>query len=562
MRSATTIAITLAALVVLALGLRLGGLDKLQPYLEEADPGLVVQVKLLREGITPDPVAHKAYLAYPTLLARCVAPLDEARAEPAAPLAEHLAAASADFVRMRGWIALLATLLVPLTWSLARRFLGPVGALTAAASVALSLLHLLFSQQARPHGAHASVALAAVLAHLGYLRRPTLARGALSATLCAVAIACLHTGVFTLPPLAVAWWLARREAKRASIWPALATLPLSAAAFWLFYPRGPRLENDGGTLEYGGHTLHFDKLDFSGFRTFFEVLATYDPALLAAAALGLIVALSRMARWRAIESGRRAELTVVLAYALPYLLAVGVFGETVDRFLLPLVPYLALLVGVAVESVRRPALQLALAVLALAFPSYATLRYVAVRGAPDTFELAAQWLRDNADPRADRVLASPRMTLPVFLDAESLAFAQRDGVTRKRPWITYLLDERTPTRSTGDADTFALFLAPAKLVNQQPPQADASIAALLDETRPRFVLVEVSKLTTTVLPGVVALRDEVARRGRLVTILSGEGVDACVARPIDYQEIDDFLARILRARAFGPCVEIYELPVL
>jgi hypothetical protein len=169
----------LAALVVLAAGLRLAGMDRLLPHLQEADANVVQQLEIHRRGRAGRDKLPIAYHAYPTLLARALATLPEAEPDPRAPagerLATSLAAASADFVRTRTAVAWLALLLVPLTWLLARRFLGGGPALLAAALVALSPLHLLFSQQARPHGAHASFALLAVVLALCMRARPGVA---------------------------------------------------------------------------------------------------------------------------------------------------------------------------------------------------------------------------------------------------------------------------------------------------------------------------------------------------------------------------------------------------
>jgi hypothetical protein len=305
-------------------------------------------------------------------------------------------------VRMRTWIALIASVLVPLTWLLARRLLGSVGAISAAAFVALSLLHLLFSQQARPHGAHATVALAAVLAQLALLQRPSMARFALAALACAAAIACLHTGIFTLTPLVVAWWLARRDGRRLPWWLNLAALIPCAAAAWFFYPRAPLTEHEGATVELGGHTLYFDKIDGTGFRTVASVMWNYDPALSVLAALGAVLAIVHAVRSRPVAGERRDVALVLSAYALPYLFAIGMFGETVDRFLMPLVPYFALLAGYAVErllgAVQRVAPRALVLAGAFAFPGVVIARYVAVRDAPDTFEAAADWVTQHVTP--------------------------------------------------------------------------------------------------------------------------------------------------------------------
>src|SRR5262245_56127790 len=110
-----------AALVVLfalALALRLADAGRLLPYLPEPDSYVVEQTRVLRQGESAE--RHDVFYAYPLLLARALQLLPEPRVAPQTPPAEqldaHLAAASADFVRLRRISGLLAALIVPATW--------------------------------------------------------------------------------------------------------------------------------------------------------------------------------------------------------------------------------------------------------------------------------------------------------------------------------------------------------------------------------------------------------------------------------------------------------------
>jgi hypothetical protein len=215
-----------------------------------------------------------------------------------------------------------------------------------------------------------------------------------------------------------------------------------------------------------------------------------------------------------------------------------------------------LLAGLVVASVRPKLSQVGAAALALASPAVAAARYVSVRDAPDTYELAAAWVRENVAPESDHVLLTTRMTLPLFNDAASLAFVERDGTMRKRPWIRQQL---AAPSTAADEPRFGLFIAPTKLNIQQPPRSTEMIEQLLADTSPRFALIETSKLLAN-FPGVQALRETVAQRGELIEVIRGEDEAACLQPPIDYQEIPDFIGRLMHARAFGPCIEIYRLP--
>lgn len=568
MRTARLAVFAMLALTAFALALRMTGLDKLQPCLQEADPYLVLQVRLIREHVTPDEKRDHGYFAYPTLLARTVALVPAATVDPATPpqelLERHLAAAEADFVRVRTLIALIATLLVPATWLLARRFLEPAGALVATALVALSVLHLWFSQQARPHGAHASMALIAVVTQMWMLRAPSLARLALASLATAGAIAILHSGVFAVPPLAVAWWLARRHGAKFPWWTSIAALVPSVIAMWLLYPARATLQPN--TLEWGGHTLHVEKIDGSGFRTIVELMWAHEPVMLAVAAIGLAVAVAKLARPSKLAAESKADAWIACAYALPYLAALGIFGETFDRFLLPLLPYFAVLAGAAFELackaiarvVRSSAasfvLQSVVALAVLAFPAIAIERYTAALVAHDTLEQATAWLHEHTD---GRVLVSPRLGLPLFHDRASLEFASHDYATKQAIWVRYQLEHLNADDSPAappPSERRPIYITPGKLAGV----GAAEIDALLAETRPDYAVIEVSRLMTR-LEGVRTLRETLAQRGTLVATFRG-GLDGeCEDAPIDYQDVPHFVERILHTRCFGPCVEIYSL---
>jgi hypothetical protein len=554
MRPGKGIGLALLAICTLAFGLRWTGLDKLQPHLQEADAHVVQQMRMHRRGADEGERTPLSYYAYPTLVGRALALIPKAGVEPTAELREHLATASSDVVRVRSAIALLSVLLVPLTWLFARRFVGPGPALAAAALIALSLLHLLFSQQARLHGAQATFALGGVLAAMELRREPTFARYAVAATMLALSVGCLHNGVAVALPILAAHGLRVRRPGRVPWWGlALCAVP-AAAVVALFYPRPPTLQGSGGVLEFGGHTLPLERLDGSGFVKTAEYFWNYDPALLVLAAVGLATLLVRRKGEQdaAARSGRSGDLLVASCYALPYLLAVGLMGLTQDRFLIPLLPFLATLAARTVAVAPGRLAQVAVALVALAFPGYVTWRYVQVRSAPDTIERAAAWVSEHLEP-GTRVALTPRLTLPLFHDDEALAAADDDGVNRKTVWLRYQLHN-----APDGAPRHALFLTPASLTSMGREHSVGELAEWLDGIEPTYAILEVSRLTTY-LPQVRALRELVRERGTPVTVLRGEDEQWANEPPLDYQEIPRFVWRILEAECFGPSVEIYRL---
>ena len=133
----------LALLTLAALVLRIVGIGYGLPCWEEPDPDIVGHVDLVRSGWTTAGVEHPEQ-QYPHLIAD-IARLLPARPDPAAgsprTLEEHLQAASWTHLQVRWIVALLATLLVPATFVLARDFVSAGWSLFAAALVACSLLH-------------------------------------------------------------------------------------------------------------------------------------------------------------------------------------------------------------------------------------------------------------------------------------------------------------------------------------------------------------------------------------------------------------------------------------
>jgi hypothetical protein len=552
MRTGKGIGLALLAICGFAFGLRWTGLDKLQPHLQEADAHIVQQMRVHRSG--PVDLARRphAYVQYPTLMARVMALMPKARVSPDAALDEHLATASADFVRMRAAIALLSALLVPLTWLFARRFVGPGAALLAAALIALSVLHLLFSQQARLHGPQATFALLGVLASMGLRRNPSPGWYALAALALALAVGSLHNGFAVAAPIVVAHFTRDKTRGGAPGW-ALAPLAIpTALVLYFFYPRPPTVQDEGGLLEFGGHKLPFDKLDGSGFARCFEYLWNYEPALLILAAAGGLMGLARLRRAPGVDARRRGDLVVAAAYALPYLLAVGLMGLTQDRFLLPLLPFLAALAAGLVVAVPGRAARVGVALAALAFPGYTTLRYVQVRSAPDTVERAAAWVAEHLEPET-RVVLSPRLTLPLFHDAQAIGIADGDGANGRTIWMRYQIHNAPQS-----GPRYALLLTPARLTSMGREHAPEELSDWLEQAQPAYAILEVSRLTGFI-PQMRSLRELVRERGTLEAVIRGEDERWQTEPPLDYQEIPAFVRRILAADSFGPCIEIYRL---
>jgi 4-amino-4-deoxy-L-arabinose transferase-like glycosyltransferase len=292
---------------------------------------------------------------YPQLLGRVAALLPNPRGEELvdAGAREHLARASATWRQARVVSAALSILIVLGTFLVARSFLTGGWSLVAAALVGTSLLHVVFSTQARPHGATSSFIILAVAAGLRLRRRGDVSSYLLAGAMAGCAVGALHYGVFALPPLAIAFLLRGKRPGRASGWWILAGIAVIALCVRIFYPfyfEGDRgflrfgKVGDEATLNLSGQPLYLEKFTGEGFFVILETLWSYDPTLLFAGTLGLVVAAcGRFTGARVPDRAQRRDLWVVLAHIVPYVFVIGMYQQTWERFVLQLLPYPAIL---------------------------------------------------------------------------------------------------------------------------------------------------------------------------------------------------------------------------
>src|SRR6185295_11931912 len=108
-----------------------------------------------------------------------------------------------------------------------------------------------------------------------------------------------------------------------------------------------------------GHLVALRLFNGAGFAKVYDALRGYEPWMSALGVAGVVFALlDGIARRRThsadpgesdtdTREARRA-LLVVLAYAIPYLVAIGLYERTYQRFALPLVPFVACAAAYAV----------------------------------------------------------------------------------------------------------------------------------------------------------------------------------------------------------------------
>jgi len=574
-------------LALAALGVRLVGIDWGLPAWQEPDANVAYHVDLLRTGASELDRMHSDR-QYPHVVARIASLVPRGKDAPAgAPLEAHLAAASRTHVHVRIVVAVLSSLCIPLTWLLARRCLPPWPSLFAAALVATSMLHLSFSQQARPHAPAATFFLAAVLAAMGLARKPSTGAYVLAGVTAALALGCLQSGLAVLPPLLAAHLVRQESPRKLCTGRALVALALALAALPLFYPFLFRselgsdwgsLRVEGGRLLWADHELALSDFDGTGFDVARRVLWSYDPLLFALIVAAVLVLLARARRLAAAPPS--TDVAVALAFALPYLFVIGIFGKTYERFVLPLLPFLACFAAWgALELVRagpagaRRAIA-ALFAVALLLPASASAKLALLRRRPDTLEQAAAWVRANVEPGAHPIRLLPStIDLPLSRESPKPHEGGTPHGNAHFHWERYLAalppeDRPSPRYAIerlGPRPGFA------------PREVERDPLGYLEACGPGLYVIEVYE-RRGLHASLVAIRRALSEHARRRARFSPEGValgaeaagDPASEFDLFFQVSDHFndgeseglphqARRVLRAEAIGPVIEIYEL---
>ncbi len=569
--------LVLCAVIALAFGLRLQGLGFLLPHLGEPD-GLVIdyQVRAL-ESAEPERRLHPLFAYYPHLVARTATLVPAACVAPSAPqtLDEHLRAASATRLRARLAVALLSLLALPVTWWLARRFLPDPWPLAAAAFAGSSLLTLWFAQQARPHAAAAALAVLAVGAAVRLRERGGWAGYVMAGLGAGLAVGALQSGLAVLPALLVAALLRWRADRWRSLVGAGLAFVVAAVCVPVLYPflfvraeHGAKLQDGGGTLALSHHRVFLDLFNGRGFATVWRSLAEYDPLLTGLALLGLVTAgVLLVTRARALGTRRAGDLVIVLAHALPYLVAIGLYQRTYQRFALPLVPYLSILAALGLwgayrlaRRAGRPARTLA-ATLALACVGAQLAwawRLGDLRSRGDTIEEAADWIAANAEPAADRIDVMPGIDLPLAQTPAALQSSWAFRGEESMPWFRYQAELLPGTIDAPRHDLRLMELV--TFAERQAAHADAY--AFARRLTGRFAVV--ISWPPRQRDALRAVREGLRGQFPLVARFAPDEPDVGEDLPLAHQDDEypytlPWAARILSARRVGPAIEIYQL---
>jgi hypothetical protein len=389
------------------------------------------------------------------------------------------------------------------------------------------------------------------------LRRVGGASSYLFVGLCAaLAIGSLQNGLAALVPVAAAMLVRSERSKNTPIAWIVATLAILALAVAWFYPfmfhesqgkDAARLgvERDGKIFNLSGHEIELSWFNGRGFAVVGETLFGYEPWMSALALAGLVLALPRL---RSLDREARKDLFVVLAYAIPYLAAIGIYQHVFARFVLPLMPYVALLAAYAVSRACRAVpvrwATPVLVALALAPQVYACTKLVWLRGQRDTGEELAAWIQSNVGDGGARIAIFRTVDVPLLRSARSMRERPPGYPPIVTPWFLYQTRRELP-QGVYEIDTMRVGeggypkFGAADLVIVEPHDADH-------------------------VPVLAKFREDIARQARLVLRLSPDAVDRGSNYPLTYR--DDLLPhfmpcmwRSLTARCLGQVLEVYDL---
>jgi len=287
----------------------------------------------------------------------------------------------------------------------------------------------------------------------------------------ALAIGALQSGAAVLCASAVAVILAWREqpaARKRIVFGCLLALFLIALAIVAFYPfvftggpPAPEPSADApadGSVPFFGHHIDPASMNGRGFLVILDTLISFEPVALGLALVGLLALWMRARKSSEPRTYDRDDLWVVLGYVVPYTCAVGLYALSYERFVMPLVPFLAILAAVGARALARLAtsnsatersriaLHGSIAALVLAPALGLAWQLGSVRAADDTYQQTAKWLAEHCEPERDRIEVLPYLDLPLFYAEDAL----RQNVDARKDlyWLMWQSQLR-PEQRTG-----------------------------------------------------------------------------------------------------------------
>ena len=555
-------------LVVLFLGLRLPGLDSRLPHAPEPDGKLVHQASIEAERGKYPFIWVSALSASGQMDPR---PLDGA-----ASVEERLADARRPFRTGRLLVLLACAAGLVATWALGRRLLSPRAALFAAALVAVGPVWTLYGMQARPHALAAGISACAVVACAGLVQRPTLLRHVVAAGTVALACSTFHTGLFTLVPYLLALVCVRPSGRSLAV--TLVGVTAAASLSLWSYASDPELDITPGlsrtekrygeqvaveradeTFRISGHAIYPELIDGGGLEPLGELLRSCDPVLGVLAPLGLLLAFASMVRPGRRTRASAPEIATILSFPAATLIVLGAYSGSLERFFVPLFPFLALAAARAMQPLleRSRALAIGSSMLVLALPLATSARLTYLRMQPDSAEVMADWIGSNLETDAGPILSLTLEDLPL-LTRDVPKRVRKDAVS----WRNHQAAHAAPT---GDQPVYDFSLLhwrfPARVSRSDKPGRTAK--EILDEHRPRYAILSVDGIRTERWvdrdPPTRFERAVTARDGRLLFRVDPVREDAKGRRGVSTYLGRSAIRNLWSVDRLGPPLELWEL---
>ena len=575
----TSSRLALLCVVAYAAWLRLLPISWGLPIEAEPDTFVAEHVMSVREGRQGFD-DNLAIAQYPHLLAKFTLMLPDQERDPARlaamSQAEHKRNASLPYLEVRIVVALLSLLAVPAAYWISRYFVPSGWAMFAAALTAGSLLLVNLGQQGRPHAAFTGLLSLTIAAALRLGRNPTTSNFFLAGAGAMASVGCLPSGIFALLPVAVAFVVSRNSGRRWLDPRAVIPLLLAASAYPLFYkgmhdPKVAQARAAGlieplkveQNLEYWVREV-LSQLDPRGFVRVGSLLFSWEPVLLAMLVLSFLAGIVYLVRGGIrIWSDRHASFLVAGAFGIPYLSLMLAFSKTYERFLTPLVPLLACTAAgflFACHQKLKSGQKLfrVLCAIILVMSSAAGVKLAWLRTRPGTLGLATEFLAHNMQP-TDRVFLSPPLDIDVARTKESMVVDEYRQTGMFSPWGTYqssLPDGQVPH---GPRYYVEWMTARAGDFNLDD---DRQLADYIDSFGPGWYVTDLERERKRHWYGRIRKRlDQVGlRKARISPDPDPMATDIGLnAQDRPYHDNPNATWRIIRARAYGPVLEIYRV---
>lgn len=368
--------------------------------------------------------------------------------------------------------ALYAILVVPLTFLIGRKSLGDIPGLIGAFLYIFYLIAIIHAQLIRTDSAGAFFGLLALWRILEVDDRPSWGNQIVAGL--AIGLG-LSSRFFTAPlgfilvAVDVLWWFRAPDMRR-SLWlPALVGLVMAPIGFALTTPYF-FLDFQGAmsSLEIAGRSTHAgadglsrpENLAWYLTRAIPEIMTW--PQYLLAIAGGVIVVMRR----------RRRDL-LVLGYLILFLITITMHALHWARWLIPVLPIMSLLVGVAIVWLAerflagnraRAVFIIAAVALLAAWPAYQVVMHDIRDSRPGTRVVAREWMIANLPP-VSRIVLDP-YTPPLrgtdFVFTENIVSLARSGTLddyRQQGYTHMVVSDETYQRFFNEPDRYPEFIA-------------------------------------------------------------------------------------------------------